>query len=71
MIVDYRELNKVTGRKFFFIRISNCIKSTVAWNGFISVGNLKEGFSQVDGEPDTRKKMAALSAGTGFYLWMI
>ena len=63
MVVDYRELNKVTVRKFFLIPNSDYIKSTVAGNLFISVGDLKEGFNQVDNEPETRKKMAVLSAG--------
>ena len=63
MVVDYRELNKVTVRKFFLIPNSDYIKSTVAGNEFISVGDLKEGFNQVDNEPETRKKMAVLSAG--------
>ena len=63
MVVDYRELNKVTVRKFFLIPNSDYIKSTVAGNTYISVGDLKEGFNQVDNEPETRKKMAGLSAG--------
>jgi hypothetical protein len=63
MVVDYRELNKVTVRKFFLIPNSDYIKSTVAGNYLISVGDLKEGFNQVDNEPETRKKMAVLSAG--------
>ena len=40
MVVDYRELNKVTQRKFFLIPNSDYIKSTVAGNEFISVGDL-------------------------------
>jgi hypothetical protein len=63
MVVDYRELNKVTTRKFFLIPNSDYIKSAVAGNRFISVGDLKEGFNQVDNEAETRKKMAVLSAG--------
>ena len=63
MVVDYRELNKVTVRKFFLIPNSDYIKSTVAGNEFVSVGDLKEGFNQVDNEPETSKKMAVLSAG--------
>ena len=63
MVVDYRALNQVTVRKFFLIPNSDYIKSTVAGNQFISVGDLKEGFNQVDNEPETRKKMAVLSAG--------
>ena len=67
MVVDYRELNKVTVRKFFLIPNSDYIRSTVAGNEFISVGNFKEGFNQVDNEEETRKNMAVLSAG-GFWL---
>ena len=63
MVVDYRRLNDVTVRKFFLIPNSDYIKSAVAGNEFISVGDLKEGFNQVDNEPETRKKMAVLSAG--------
>ena len=63
MVIDYRELNKVTVRKFFLIPNSDYIKSTVAGNEYVSVGDLKEGFNQVDNEPETRKKMAVLSAG--------
>ena len=63
MVVDYRELNKVTVRKFFLIPNSDYIKSAVAGNLFVSVGDLKEGFNQVDNEAETRKKMAVLSAG--------
>ena len=58
MVVDYRELNKVTVWKFFLIPNSDYIKSTVAGNDLISVGDLKEVFNQVDTEPETRKKMA-------------
>ncbi|MDP7559647.1 MAG: hypothetical protein QF745_03810, partial [Planctomycetota bacterium] len=67
LVVDYRELNKVTVRKFFLIPNSDYIKSTVAGNRFISVGDLKEGFNQVDNEEETRKKIAVLSA-TGCWL---
>ena len=63
MVVDYRELNKVTVRIFFLIPNSDYIKSTVAGNTYISVGDLKEGFNQVDNQPETRNKMAVLSAG--------
>ena len=61
--MDYRELNWVTVRKFFLIPNSDYIKSTVAGNESVSVGDLKEGFTQVDNEPETNKKMAVLSAG--------
>ena len=54
--MDYRELNKVTVRKFFLIPNSDYIKSTVAGTEFVSVGDLKEGFNQVDSEEETRKK---------------
>ncbi len=63
MVVDYRELNKVTVRKFFLIPNSDYIKQTVAGHWLVSVGDLKEGFNQVDNEPETRKKMAVLSTG--------
>jgi hypothetical protein len=53
MVVDYRELNKVTVRKIFLIPSSDYIKSTVAGNEFLSVGDLKEGCSQVDNELDS------------------
>ncbi len=39
----------------------------MAGNEFISVGDLKEGFNQVDNEPETEKKMAVLIA-SGSYL---
>ena len=60
MVVDYRELNRVTIRKFFLIPNSDYIKSTVAGNVFISVGDLKEGFNQVDNEEETEKDGSAL-----------
>jgi hypothetical protein len=63
MVVDYRELNKVTVGIFFLIPNSDYIKSTVAGNTYISVGDLKEGFNQVDNEAETQKKMAVLTAG--------
>ena len=63
MVVDYRELSKVTVRKFFLILNSDYVKSIVAGNEYISVGDLKEGFNQVDNEEETSKKMAVLSAG--------
>lgn len=62
-MVDYRALNRATARKFFLIPNADYIKSTVAGNRFISVGDLKEGFNQVDNEEETRRKMAVLSAG--------
>ena len=48
MVVDYRALNRVTERRFFIIPNSDGIKSTVAGSRFISVGDLKEGFNQVE-----------------------
>ena len=66
-MVDYRELNRTTVRKFFIIPNSDGIKATVAGSKYISVGDLKEGFNQVDNEPETSKKMAVLSV-TGSYL---
>ena len=67
LVVDYRELNRTTVRKFFIIPNSDGIKATVAGSKYISVGDLKEGFNQVDNEPETSKKMAVLSV-TGSYL---
>ena len=61
--MDYRELNKVTERKKFLVPNSDFIKTRVSGFCLISVGDLKEGFNQVDNEPETRKKMAVLSAG--------
>ena len=46
---------------------SDQVKSTVAGNEFISVGDLKEGFNQCDNEPETAEKMAVLVA-SGSYL---
>ena len=41
MVVDYRELNKVTVRKFFLTPNSDYNKSTVAGNTYVSLGDLK------------------------------
>ncbi len=68
MVVDYRELNKVTVRKFFLIPNSDYIKSTVAGNLFVSVGDLKEGFNQVDNEEETKKKKMAVLSASGCWL---
>ena len=67
VIVDYRELNRITVRKFFIIPNSDGIKATVAGSKYLSVGDLKEGFNQVDNETETSQKMAVLSV-TGSYL---
>ena len=67
MVVDYRGLNKVTERRYFIIPNADGLKSTVAGSLYISVGDLKEGFNQVDNEPETAKKMAVLAA-SGCYL---
>ena len=67
LVVDYRELNRCTVRKFFIIPYSDGIKATVAGSKYIRVGDLKEGFNQVDNGPETSKKMAVLSV-TGSYL---
>ena len=66
LVVDYRELNRCSVRKFFIIPNSDGIKATVAGSKYICVGDLKEGFNQVDIEPETSKKMAVLSV-TGSY----
>ena len=57
MVVDYRGLNKVTLRRYFIIPNADALKSTVAGSKHISVGDLKEGFNQVDNEPETAQKM--------------
>ena len=62
LVADYRALNRVTVRKVFLIPNSDHIKSSVAGSKCISVGDLKEGFNQVENEEDTAKKMAVLVA---------
>jgi hypothetical protein len=62
MVVDYRALNRVTERRFFIIPNSDGIKSAVAGSRFISVGDLKEGFNQVESEEETAQKMAVWAA---------
>ena len=62
MVVDYRGLNKVTVRKVFLIPNSDYIKTCVAGSRWISVGDLKEGFNQVDNTPEAAQKMAVLAA---------
>ena len=61
MVVDYRALNRVTIRKVFLIPNSDQIKANVAGSVFISVGDMKEGFNQIDNEPETSKKMAVMT----------
>ena len=46
---------------------SDHIKSSVAGPKFISIGDLKEGFNQVENEEETAKKIAVLVA-SGTYL---
>ena len=67
MVVDYRMLNSVTERRYFVIPNADGLKSTVAGSLYISVGDLKEGFNQVDNEEETAKKMAVICA-SGCYL---
>jgi len=67
VVVDYRELNKRTLRRIFLIPNSDELKSNCAGNRFISVGDLKEGFNQVDNEVETAQKMAVVVA-SGCYL---
>ena len=67
MVVDYRALNRVTVRKVFLIPNSDYIKTCVSGSTYISVGDLKEGFNQVDNTPETAAKMAVLVA-SGCYL---
>ncbi len=56
MVVDYRALDRVTDRRYFIIPNADGLKSTVTGSQYISVGDLKEGFNQVDNEPETAKK---------------
>ena len=67
MVVDYRALNRVTERRYYVIPNADGLKSTVAGSRYLSVGDLKEGFNQVDNEPETARKMAVLCA-SGCYL---
>jgi hypothetical protein len=67
MVVDYRASNRLTERRYFIIPNSDGIKSTVAGSRFISIGDLKEGFNQVENEEETAQKMAVLAA-SGSYL---
>ena len=67
MVVDYRMLNAVTERRYFVIPNADGLKSTVAGSLYISVGDLKEGFNQVDNEEETANKMAVICA-SGCYL---
>ena len=67
VVVDYRGLNRVSVRKVFLIPNSDQIKSCVAGNLFISVGDAKEGFNQVPNEEETAQKMAVLVV-SGTYL---
>lgn len=59
LVVICRELNRVTERRYFIIPSAGRIKAAVAGSRFISVGDLKEGFNQVDNEPETVTKMAS------------
>ena len=67
MVVDYRQLNRVTVRKQFLIPNADQIKQVVAGSDYISVGDLKEGFNQVDNTLESAKKMAVLTQ-SGSYL---
>ena len=66
LVVDYRELNRVTVRKFIIIPNSDGIEATVAGSRYISVGDPTEGFNRVDNAPEPSMKMAVLSV-TGSY----
>ena len=67
MVVDYRSQNRVTVRKFFLTPNSDYIKTTVACNKFVSVGDFMGRFNQVDNEEETRKKMpSSPQEGVGF-----
>ena len=61
MVVDYRMLNRVTVRKVFIIPNSDQIKSNVAGSIWLSVGDAKEGFNQVENEAGSDVKMAVLT----------
>ena len=67
MVVDYRALNRVTVRKVFLIPNSDYIKTCVSGSRYISVGDLKEGFNQVDTTAEAAQKLAVLVA-SGCYL---
>ena len=67
MVVDHRALNRSTVRRVLLIPNSDQIKSCVAGNQFISLGDAKEGFNQVENEPESAKKMAVLVV-SGTYL---
>ena len=60
MVVDYRQVNRVTERRYFLIPDSNGIKSTVAGSQFISVGDLKEGTG-----PRTSRRWCSSCLGRG------
>ena len=61
LVVDYRQLNRVTVRKTFLIPNSDELKATVAGSTELTVGDLKEGFNQCDNEPETSLKMAVMT----------
>ena len=61
------QLNSVTVMKVFLTPDSDQVKSTVAWNEYISVGDLKEGFNPCINQFETAEKMATLVA-SGTYL---
>ena len=67
MVVDYRGLSKVSLRRYLIIPNADGLMQTVAGSQYMSVGDLKEGFNQVDNEDETSKKMAVLTA-SGCYL---
>ena len=69
MVMDNRELDRVTVRKYVLVPNSEGIKSTrtVAGRRYIRVGDLKEGFNQCDNEPEAAAKMDVLVA-SGSYL---
>ena len=67
VVVDYRAVSRVTVRKVFLIPNSDQIKSCVAGNMIISVGDANEGYNQVENDPESAKKMAVLVV-SGTYL---
>jgi hypothetical protein len=59
--VDYRRLNAVTVRKIFVIPHGDSVKSSVAGCKYVSMGDLKEGFNQIENERDAMRKMAVVT----------
>jgi hypothetical protein len=56
LVVDYRALNAVTEQRVFLIPNADGLKWTLAGSKYISVGDLKEGFNQVENDPRQPRK---------------